>query len=120
MEFIDGVTLLNTIAAEAPTNLSILLGVSIFGFILFFIITILSLVYDTDTEITVAFAMGFLAFLFISMILGFATSETENLTIQYQVTIDETVSMQEFIEHYDIVKVEGQIYTITIKEQEDR
>lgn len=35
----------------------------------------------------------------------------------YQVTIDDSVSMVEFNEKYDIVEVEGKIYTI--KEKED-
>lgn len=34
---------------------------------------------------------------------------------QYVVTIDENVSMKEFYENYDIIKVEGEFYTIEEK-----
>ena len=37
---------------------------------------------------------------------------------QYQVTISDNVSMVEFNEKYDVIKVEGKIYTIVEKESE--
>ena len=36
---------------------------------------------------------------------------------QYQVLIDESVSMTEFFEKYEIIKQDGKIYTIKEKEQ---
>ena len=44
-------------------------------------------------------------------------SEQPSGTIEYQVTIDDTVSMNDFNEKYEIIKVEGKIYTIREKEE---
>ena len=38
---------------------------------------------------------------------------------EYQVTINNSVSMTEFYDKYEIVEVEGKIYTIREKEQEN-
>lgn len=38
---------------------------------------------------------------------------------QYQVTIDESVSMVEFNERYKVIEVDGKIYTIVEKEKEE-
>ena len=38
--------------------------------------------------------------------------------VQYQVTISDDVSMVEFNERYDVIKVEGKIWTIVEKEEE--
>lgn len=35
---------------------------------------------------------------------------------EYQVTIDDSVSMTEFYEKYEVIDIEGKIYTIKIKE----
>ena len=56
--------------------------------------------------------------------LGIATMSilNENLLTEptgiyeYQVTIDDSVSMNEFLEQYEIIKVDGKIYTIREKE----
>lgn len=37
---------------------------------------------------------------------------------EYKVTIDDTVSLTEFYEKYEIVDLEGKIYTIKLKEDE--
>ena len=37
---------------------------------------------------------------------------------EYQVTIDESVSMVDFTSKYDIIRVDGEIYTIREKESE--
>lgn len=39
-------------------------------------------------------------------------------TYEYQVTIDDTVSMNEFMEKYEILDQQGRIYTIKFKEKE--
>lgn len=35
----------------------------------------------------------------------------------YKVTIDKSVTMEEFNQHYDIINQEGKIYTIKVKEK---
>lgn len=53
--------------------------------------------------------------LFLSIV-GIYQSFFKEDTTYYQVIIDDSVSMVEFNEKYDIVKVEGKIYTIKEKE----
>lgn len=38
--------------------------------------------------------------------------------VHYQVIIDENVSMKDFTEKYDIIEVQGEIYTVALKEGE--
>ena len=40
-------------------------------------------------------------------------------TDQYKVTVDETVSMTEFMEKYEIIEQEGKIYTVREKKKEN-
>lgn len=44
--------------------------------------------------------------------LGFAESKTDISHIEYKVTIDDSVSMNEFLEKYEIIDQEGKIYTV--------
>ena len=43
------------------------------------------------------------------------SSSTEYPKVQYQITIDETVSAQELLEKYNIIKIDGRIYTVELK-----
>ena len=63
-------------------------------------------------------AILFLLCFLISLICGIIITEQPSGVIQYQVTIDESVSMTEFNEKYEVVKIEGKIYTIREKENE--
>lgn len=38
--------------------------------------------------------------------------------VHYQVIIDEDVNMKDFTEKYDIIEVQGEIYTVALKEEE--
>ena len=55
------------------------------------------------------------------LIASIALSEAENKNdinyIEYKVTIDDSVSMNEFLDKYEIIDQEGKIYTV--KERED-
>ena len=56
---------------------------------------------------------------FISLILGITTSNIKSKEIdyiEYKVTIDNSVSMNEFLNKYEILAQEGKIYTVKEKE----
>lgn len=55
----------------------------------------------------------------ISIVTGFVINSQPSGITQYQVTIDESVSMVEFNERYEVIEVEGKIYTIVEKEESD-
>ena len=46
---------------------------------------------------------------------GIYLSEQQSTTKEYQVTISDNVSMTEFMEKYEIINVDGKIYTIRDK-----
>ena len=52
-------------------------------------------------------------------VMAFSLSPNENSInhIEYKVTIDDSVSMNEFLDKYEIIDQEGKIYTV--KERED-
>lgn len=53
---------------------------------------------------------------FLGIVVGATTGEPIEYETQYKVTIDDTVSMNEFIEKYEIVGQEGKIYTVRERE----
>ena len=63
-------------------------------------------------------AILFLLCFLISLICGIIITEQPSGVIQYQVTISDNVSMVEFNERYEVIKVEGKIWTIVEKEGE--
>ena len=48
--------------------------------------------------------------------LGFTYSKTDVKYIEYKVTIDDSVSMNEFLDKYEILDQEGKIYTVKERE----
>lgn len=47
---------------------------------------------------------------------GFAIGKTTEYETRYKVTISDEVSMNEFLEHYEIIDQEGKIYTVRERE----
>ena len=98
----EGITILNTIIMP-----NVILGTfTIAGLIA---ILIGFFVYLKDDEVfgSIIMVVGVI----VSVICGifFLTSEKKE---QYEVTIDENVNFNEFMEHYKIIKQRGQIYVI--------
>lgn len=52
----------------------------------------------------------------LGILVGTSTGEPIEYETQYKVIIDDTVSMNEFIEKYEIVEQEGKIYTVRERE----
>lgn len=67
--------------------------------------------HDVDADIALTFSI----ILLVLSITCIYQSFFKEGTTYYQVIIDDSVSMVEFNEKYDIVKVEGKIYTIKEK-----
>jgi hypothetical protein len=53
-------------------------------------------------------------------LLGRATELPINYETQYKVTISDEVSMNEFLDKYEIIDQEGKIYTVRETEQKDK
>ena len=52
----------------------------------------------------------------IVMVLSLSSSKTDVNRIEYKVTIDDFVSMNEFLDKYEILDQEGKIYTVKERE----
>ena len=108
----DGVIILNSY--EILTNASEIFFIFVWGFV--FAVLALSLLYlfamDTSSIFTVivAIVMGALA------VILFCNIPEKKYETRYQVTIDDSVSMNEFQSKYEILDVEGKIYTIIERE----
>ena len=74
------------------------------------------------SEMDIEFGLGIFLTIFvvgsgiIGIIVGATTGEPTAYETQYKVTIDDSVSMNEFIEKYEIIDQEGKIYTVREKE----
>lgn len=49
---------------------------------------------------------------------GCAIAKEVPSDVHYQVIIDEDVNMKDFTKKYDIIEVQGEIYTVALKEEE--
>lgn len=107
---IDGVVLLNTYVEKEiinecfPTIGLVLIVFGVFG-----------LIYFIDSRIVWPFitvcVIGFAVFLATCLPFNFRD------VTYYQVSVDEEVPLAEFCKHYDTIKVEGEIWTIKMKDE---
>ena len=110
-----GVTILNSY--ESLTNFGSILLMSILcvWFLALAIVAQFALLkygYDSWKEFAILVACAAL-----SIVCGCLIPEDEYET-HYQVTVDDSVSMNEFQNKYEIVEVEGKIYTVSMKGNE--
>lgn len=110
-----GVTILNSY--ESLTNLGPILAISIL-FICFLACSIVSLFallkYKCNSWMEFTILVICVA---LTIIYGCLIPKKEYET-HYQVTVDNSVSMNEFQNKYEIIEVEGKIYTVSMKGNE--
>lgn len=109
---IDGVTVLSY--QEVYTNLSQIILILIFTVIMIvggIIVTILAVRYDWENIYIVIASIGILC---VAILPVFFLPLPKHIV--YKVTVDDSVSMAEFNEKYDILSTEGLIYEICLKE----
>ena len=108
---LDGINVLNTIAMhkEFPTGAYLTIG------LLFGIGIGLICCFEFKTIVTgiISCIIGFLV-----LVYGVNTNLQYSGEYEYQVTIDESVSMVDFTSKYDIIRVDGEIYTIRERDGE--
>lgn len=110
----EGITILNEFVVDnAPVGwLAIVAGVALLGICFW---ALISFIGWREYGYSIAFVI--LAIICSGLIVfGVTITETPPET-QYQVLIDESVSMSEFFEKYEIVEQEGKIYTVKEKGQ---
>lgn len=116
----DGVTILNEIEVVTKTVFSwesfwwgalsgVIIGV------------LAAIIFGLSEGDWVAFFIGLAVFctffvLFIGLIVGFGLKpEPVEYETHYEVSIDENVNMQEFMDKYEIIETRGSIYTVREK-----
>lgn len=62
------------------------------------------------------FIIGFVAAMFIGGVVAATTGTTVEYETRYKVTISDEVSMNEFLDKYEIIEQEGKIYTVRERE----
>lgn len=72
---------------------------------------------DAGADLVVfCITLGLIAGAMLGAIIGRALAEPTEYETEYKVAIDDTVSMNEFLEQYEIIDQEGKIYTVREKQ----
>lgn len=120
IDLINGVTLISSTQIDT-FDISMAIIPLVFGFIS--LIVFGGCIYYSMIEHEIKFMIGFgtITFALTCIFFGFTAHEMsiknspDRYKDQYVVTIDENVSMKEFYDNYNIIKVEGEFYTIEEK-----
>ena len=104
VEILSSETIYNTILSEWCMAVGLLCGTACI------LATILCFVdgYDVATTVCLMFVVVFT----IIACLGGIDSKTDISHIEYKVTIDDSVSINQFLDKYEILDQEGKIYTV--------
>lgn len=86
--------------------------VGIFVGIMFLIGAAASVASHRSDELFMCVLFGALIGPLFGMLVGAGTSTPTEYTTQYKVTISDEVSMNDFMERYEIINQEGKIYTV--------
>ena len=111
----EGITILNTVEVMASTW-----GFSIAGLffaivtLLILIVAIFNTIYDEISGAACFYSIA--AFGIFVSLLNFGSANEYFDHYKYQVIIDDSVSLTEFMEKYEILDQEGLIYTVKEKE----
>jgi hypothetical protein len=99
---------------------AILAGISSFLVVwgmLFFSLVVLDK-YDFYTSFTIAISVGLFVGIITAAFTGVATKRYPiDYETRYEITVDDSVSMNEFNEKYEIIYQEGKVYTVREREK---
>ena len=89
----------------------------VIGFVLFlaFMVPLAASIANEKTILVIIFIFAMVGSIFVMI---FSDTENKNSInhIEYKVTIDDSVSMNEFLDKYEILDQEGKIYTVKERE----
>lgn len=122
---LDGINVLNTIELTKMVSnpiwdyvYNVSLIICVIGIVLM-VSCLIGNANDIIGTIGLLMTMGFILLALISALISKNTEkEVPTGEYEYQVTIDESVSMVDFTSKYDIIRVDGEIYTIREKDGE--
>lgn len=107
----EGVTILATGTAMLGISWGAAIFIALFVFVIIF-------AFDPLDE-GLGWRIGFATFMFVLsfLLLVFLAVDTTEVT-EYKVTIDDSVSYVEFMEKYEVIDQEGEIYTVRERNKE--
>ena len=108
VEILSSEIIYNTILPEWCIALAFILGMA------FIVATIFAFIDGYDILGCICLVMVIASI--IVACLGGTLSKTDISHIEYKVTIDDSVSMNEFLDKYEILDQEGKIYTVKERE----
>ena len=108
VEILNTETIYNSFIPTEFAVVGVLLGIC------FLIIFVLTSYCDHPILTTIFGIMGFVLFI-MSFIGGCVTNKNNIDYIEYKVTIEDSVSMTEFLDKYEILDTEGKIYIVKEK-----
>lgn len=108
---LEGIEVLNKTEIMCPPIWALALCFTIMILAIIFFVTALDEKGDVLCILSIIFWLLFIGSFILCCVLQKPTGKYE-----YKVTIDDSVSMIEFNERYEIIEVEGRIYTIQEKE----
>lgn len=76
-----------------------------------------SLISKSKSDIVIGIALGIMFGLFLGGVLGNGMATTVAYEKQYKVIISDEVSMNDFLEKYEIIDQEGKLYTVMERTQ---
>ena len=105
------------LSSEAIYNTFLPIWISVIAFVLMFGFVALTTCWFCEEKTTLG-VVGLLLIImmFVVALLGFINNENDIRYIEYKVTIDDSVSMNEFLDKYEILDQEGKIYTVKERE----
>lgn len=110
---IDGVTILKQYDASLSIGLIIFFSILI-GMLGFLLILGKEIIYGTDQySVSTSIIMGII----IAVICFFLLKSENTPNIHYEVIIDDSVSVNELYKNYEILNIDGKIYTISLREE---
>ena len=108
VEILSSETIYNTILPECCVGIGL-------GFaVVFTALTAFSIAYEKYLAVILS-AISVIVCMVIAC-MGGSSSKTDINHIEYKVTIDDSVSMNEFLDKYEILDQEGKIYTVKERE----
>lgn len=108
VEILSSETIYNTILPEWCIALGFILGIA------FAVATIFTFLDNHNILACICLVMTIASI--VVACLGGTLSKTDVKCIEYKVTIDDSVSMNEFLYKYEILDQEGKIYTVKERE----
>lgn len=111
----DGVTIL---AENAVYELSKIQLMIIFGLFVLSVLCLISTTVPRHCDSVIWLTIVSIAMLFAAVVCAIVMEPKTFVEYEYKVTVDETVSFNEFREQYEVIAQEGQIYTVVERDQE--